>query len=148
MKNIIPAAGFAIMLLVSCNGSSNDDAEIKQLREEAIAVHDEIMPQISTFDRNTVTIDSLLAHLPELKETQANLDTAQTRSELTALKSKLENATDAMMEWMTEFDTDPQDKTAEEIKAYYKNETDKVQQLKQVFDEVATESADQLAPFQ
>src|SRR5690606_491180 len=106
-----PAAGFAILLLASCNSSNNDDTEIKQLREEAIAVHDEIMPQISTFDRNSVKVDSLLTHLPQLKETHVDLDTAQTRAELTALKSKLENATDAMMEWMTDFDTDPQDKT-------------------------------------
>ncbi|WP_353183057.1 transposase [Parapedobacter lycopersici] len=144
----IPTAGFALLLFAACNGGSNDDAEIKQLRDQAIAVHDEIMPQISTFDRNTVRIDSLLDHLPQLKQTHANLDTAQARTELTALKGKLENATDSMMEWMTDFDTDPQNKTATEIKTYYEQEIDKVTQLKQVFEEVAKESADQLAPFQ
>ena len=148
MKKMIPMVGFAALLFAACNNSSNGDSEIKQLQEEAIAVHDEIMPHISTFDRNTVRIDSLLTHLAELKETHADLDTAQTRAELTELKGKLENATNAMMDWMTAFDTDPQDKTNEEIKAYYESEINNVQQLKQVFDEVAGESAEKLAPFQ
>lgn len=138
----------AAMVIAACNNGNNDAVEIEQLREEAIAIHDEIMPQISAFDRNTVKVDSLLANLPQLKTTQPDLDTAQVHTELTALKDNLEKATDSMTTWMMEFDTDPQDKTAAEIKAYYENEVDKVQELKLLFDDVAKESTDKLAPFQ
>lgn len=148
MKKTIPISSLALALLAACNSGNNTDAEINQLREEAIAVHDEIMPQISIFDRNALKIDSLLSNMPQVKATHADVDTAQARVELTALKDRLEQATDAMMEWMSGFDVDPQDKTAAAAKAYYESEVDKVQKLKQVFDEVAKESADKLAPFQ
>ncbi|WP_353197173.1 transposase, partial [Parapedobacter defluvii] len=117
------------------------------LREEAIAVHDEIMPQISAFDRNTVKIDSILANLPQLKEAQPEIDTAQTRTDLSGLKNRLELATDSMMNWMTAFDVDPQDKSTDEIKAYYAEEVEKVKAMKQFFDEVSKEATDKLAKF-
>lgn len=145
-KTIFPAAAF-LLLLSACNGGSGDAGEIDRLREEAIAIHDEIMPQISAFDRNTVKIDSLLSSLPQLKAANPDIDTAQTRTELTGLKDRLEEATNAMMDWMTEFDVDPQDKTAAEIKTYYEKEVDKVTDMKQLFDDVAKESAEKLAQF-
>ena len=147
MKKIMFMASVATLLLSACNGGDNDANEVERLRQEAIDVHDEIMPQISIFDRNTVKIDSLLAHLPELKAANADLDTAQTRVELTTLKGRLEQATDAMMEWMTEFDVDPEDKSIAEAKEYYEEEIQKVKDMKQLFEAVSKESTDKLAQF-
>ncbi len=147
MKKLLLLAGVAAFLASACNGGSNDANEVDRLRQEAIDVHDEIMPQISIFDRNTVKIDSLLANLSDLKTANADLDTIQTRAELTALKGKLEQATDAMMEWMTAFDVDPQDKSTEEIKEYYEGEVKRVKEMKTLFDEVSKESTDKLAQF-
>jgi|SRR5690606_9465365 hypothetical protein len=147
MKNLMLSAITSGFLFASCGGGANEAAEIEQLREEAIAVHDEIMPQISVFDRNTLKIDSLLTNLPALKASNPALDTAQTRVELTALKGRLEEATDAMMDWMTDFDVDPQGKQASETKTYYEEEVRKVKEMKQLFDEVSKESADKLAKF-
>lgn len=147
MKKLMLHLGTAASLMFACNGGSQEAAEIEQLRNEAIAVHDEIMPEVSAFDRNTVRIDSLLASLPQLKAAYPDLDTTQTRTELTALKTRLEQATDAMMEWMTNFDVAPQDKSNAEIKAYYEEEVEKVKDLRQLFEEVAKESTDKLAQF-
>ena len=147
MKKIIFPTAAALVLLAACGGGGSDTAEIDQLRDEAIAVHDEIMPQISAFDRNTVKIDSLLAALPELKAENPDLDTAQVRADLSGLKDNLESATNAMMDWMTGFDVDPQDKSTAEIKAYYEEEVAKVKEMKVLFDEAAKESAEKLAQF-
>ena len=147
MKKTMLLAAASLLIFSACNSGGNDTAEIDRLREEAIAIHDEIMPQISAFDRNTVKIDSLLANLPALKTANPDIDTAQTRSELTGLKGRLEAATDAMMEWMTEFDVDPQDQSTAEIKAYYEGEVEKVKAMKKQFDEVTKESTDKLAQF-
>lgn len=147
MKKITILASAVLLFFCACNNGGSDDAEIERLREEAIAVHDEIMPQISAFDRNTVKIDSLLANLPQLKEAYPDLDTTLTRTELTGLKSQLEQATDAMMDWMTDFDVDPQDKSTAEIKAYYEAEVEKVKDMKLVFEEASKASADKLAQF-
>lgn len=137
-------AGLAF--LAACSGN-NETSEIDRLRNEAIAVHDEIMPQISAFDRNTVKIDSILAHLSQLKDANPELDTTQTRTELTVLKQRLEEAADAMMTWMTEFEVSPEDKSADEVKAYYENEVRRVKELKQLFEEVSKESSEKLVQF-
>lgn len=147
MKKTILCLGAGMLVLAACNNGGNEASEIDQLRQEAIAVHDEIMPQVSAFDRNTVKIDSLLASLPQLKEAYPDIDTAQTRTELTVLKNRLEQATDAMMDWMTEFDMDPQDKSAAETKEYYEGEVKKVKEMQQLFQEVSKESTDKLAQF-
>ena len=145
-KTIFPIAA-ALTVFAACSGGSNETAEIDRLREEAIAIHDEIMPQISAFDRNTVKIDSLLSSLSSLKAENPDLDTVAIRTDLTTLKGNLEEATNGMMDWMTGFDVDPQDKDVAEIKAYYEKEVERVKGLKEHFDEVAKESADKLAQF-
>ena len=147
MKKIIFPAAAAFLLLAACNSGGSDTAEIDRLRDEAIAIHDEIMPQISAFDRNTVKIDSLLSSLPELKATNPDIDTAQVRTDLSGLKDRLDEATNAMMEWMTNFEVDPQDKSAAEIKTYYEQEVEKVKDMKVLFDDAAKESAEKLAQF-
>ena len=147
MKHTLSLISSGLLLLAACGNGDQEAGEINRLREEAIAVHDEIMPQISAFDRNTVKIDSILASLPQLLEAQPGLDTSQTRSDLSGLKDRLTMATDSMMNWMTTFDVDPQDKTTEEIKAYYEGEIEKVNEMKQLFDEVSKEATDKLAKF-
>lgn len=143
---MFPAAA-AFLLLAACNSGNSDTAEIDRLRDEAIAIHDEIMPQISAFDRNTVKIDSLLSTLPELKAENPDIDTAQVRTDLSGLKVRLEEATNSMMDWMTGFDVDPQDKSVGEIKTYYEQEVEKVKDMKVLFEDAARESAEKLAQF-
>ncbi|GGG93300.1 hypothetical protein GCM10007415_30200 [Parapedobacter pyrenivorans] len=147
MKKIIFLASATLLLFAACNNDGNDASEIERLREEAIAIHDEIMPQISAFDRNTVKIDSLLLNLPQLKEAYPDMDTTQTRADLSGLKSQLEQATNSMMDWMTEFEVDPQDKSTAEIKAYYEEEVEKVKDMKQLFEAASKSSTDKLAQF-
>lgn len=147
MKHTLLVISTGLLLMAACNNGSNETGEIDRLREEAIAVHDEIMPQISAFDRNSVKIDSILANLPQLQQTQPDIDTAQTRADLIGLKSRLELATDSMMDWMTAFEVDPQDKSAAEIKAYYEEEIEKVNEMKQLFDEVSKEATEKLAKY-
>jgi len=147
MKHTSLLISIGLLLMAACSNSSDEASEIDRLREEAIGVHDEIMPQISAFDRNTVKIDSILANLPQLQQAHPDIDTAQTRTELTGLKNRLEQATDSMMDWMTAFDVDPQDKPAPEIKTYYEGEVEKVKEMKQLFDEVSKEATDKLAKY-
>lgn len=113
------------MTFVACQQKSAKDAvEPQKLVEEAIRIHDEIMPQIAHFDRTTVTIDSLLL---------TNIDEQQ-KTDLTTLKSNLENATDNMMTWMKEYNSDSTDV------AYQKAEIEKVKTMKKQFDDVSLES--------
>lgn len=136
----------AVFFLSACSGS-NDTAEIDRIKNETIAVHDEIMPQISSFDRQVIKIDSVMISMEDMIAQNPSLDTAQIREDLAALKGKLEGATDSMMEWMMEFEVEHEGKSNDEIKAYYEAELTKVTQMKTVFDQVSKESADLLSSY-
>ena len=146
MKNFVflgLAAG-----LMSCTSSPSIDEEIVNLRTETIAVHDEIMPQISDFDRKGIQIDELLTKLDSLKKLQVDLDTSALHVELRHVKGRLEGATDAMNQWMIDFNADSISQTKEDVRQYYQNELEKVQAMKRTFEEVTKESTDKLARFQ
>lgn len=142
MKKTILAAIIALATLNSCQQQSNNDAsQLKNLSEEAIQVHDEIMPQIAHFDRATLKIDSILENLGSIAKKDNTLDTAIVKSELETLKQNLESATDNMMTWMRDYAPDSTDV------AYQKAEIKKVKAMKKQFEDVSLESNTKLGKF-
>lgn len=124
------------VLSSACQNSQSDDS-YKAISKDAIAVHDEIMPQVSVFDKAGLRVDSLLNDMPNLLETHPEVDTAMLSLELGYLKSDLEKATSDMMTWMREYNLDSADadyqeqelKKITELKEFYESVTDKKQEL-------------------
>jgi hypothetical protein len=142
MKKIILAAVVGFATLSSCQQQSTKDSTQHQaLSEEAIKIHDEIMPQISSFDRATLKIDSILENLASLAQKDNSLDTAVVKSDLETLKTNLEDATDNMMTWMRDYAPDSTDV------AYQKSEIEKVKVMKKQFEDVSLESNTKLGKF-
>ena len=142
MKKIILAAVVGFATLSSCQQQSTKDSTQHQaLSEEAIKIHDEIMPQISSFDRATLKIDSILENLASLAQKDNSLDTAVVKSDLETLKTNLEDATDNMMTWMRDYAPDSTDVT------YQKSEIEKVKIMKKQFEDVSLESNTKLGKF-
>ncbi|MBE8714632.1 transposase [Sphingobacterium hungaricum] len=139
MKKIYLVPVLLAGVLVSCQNKK--EAEDKKLADQAIAIHDEIMPQISSFDKATIEIDSILLNLNAIKVANPELDTTTTRTELTSLKVNLEAATDNMMIWMKDYSLDSTDV------AYQQAEVDNVTAMKKQFDDVSKESETKLSPF-
>ena len=111
MKKNFIAIAFGVFILTSCQQQATKDAvKPQQLSQEAIQIHDEIMPQIAHFDRTTVKIDSILAVTTD----------EQVKSDLTTLKANLEAATDNMMTWMKDYVSDSTDV------AYQQSEVEKM----------------------
>lgn len=125
----------------ACQNTNNKNEEAETLAKKAIEIHDEIMPQISAFDKHDILVDSLLTNLPALKSKDATLDTAAAREEFQALKGDLESATDKMMIWMKEYTMDSTDV------AYQQAEIDRISALKTEFEQVEYEAQRLLAPF-
>ncbi|WP_409150396.1 transposase [Sphingobacterium sp. BS-2] len=138
-KLILLSAAFSIAF-VSCQNKQVENKDQK-LSEQAIAIHDEIMPQISQFDKSTIKIDSIISNLAAIKEEKADLDTAKTRVDLTNLKDSIEDATDHMMTWMKDYDATNEDE------AYQQKEVDKISAMKKQFDRVAEQIKTSLAAF-
>lgn len=130
-----------LLLAGACQNANNKNEEAETLAKKAIEIHDEIMPQISTFDKHDILVDSLLSNLSALKAKDATLDTAETRQEFQTLKGDLESATDKMMVWMKEYTMDSTDV------AYQQAEIDRISALKTEFEQVEYEAQRLLAPF-
>ena len=133
-------------VVTSCGSSSND--ENKNLQDSVIAVHDEIMPLMGGFTRNSIKIDSILMNLPEIKMQNPEIDTNQTRIDLLSLKENLDSSTESMNDWMHGFEVDHAGKTKEEVKNYLENELLKINEVKRKFETVSEESHTKLKAFQ
>src|SRR5690606_6849637 len=121
MKKLFYTGSLSLLLIaVACQSPATKEAvKGQQLAQEAIALHDDIMPHIASFDQATVKIDSILR------------DTTVTHEELIGLKQDLEQATDNMMTWMHEYAAHSTDV------AYQQAEVDKVKAMKKQFEDVA-----------
>lgn len=140
MKKLILLSAAFSFAFVSCQNKQVENKDQK-LSEQAIAIHDEIMPQISQFDKSTIKIDSIISNLAAIKGEKADLDTAKTRVDLTNLKDSIEDATDHMMTWMKDYDATNEDE------AYQQKEVDKISAMKKQFDRVAEQIKTSLAAF-
>ncbi len=122
----------AAVMMTACQNSQNDSngEDAQAISKKAIEVHDEIMPQISKFDKTSVKIDSMLNQLSVIQNTDESVDTAAVRSELTTLKAEIEAATDHMMDWMRNYSVDSADAS------YQKEELERIKVMKKEFDAV------------
>lgn len=142
MNKVFYLLSASAILLASCQQPATKEAvKDQQLSEEAIKIHDEIMPQIAHFDKTTVKIDSILADLGHVLKKDAKADTTVIKSELISLKSNLEAATDNMMTWMKEYTPDSTDV------AYQQAEIEKIKAMKKQFEDVSLESNKKLGKF-
>lgn len=135
-KTFLWAVSFSLtaVMMTACQNNENktteDNSDPKALSAQAIEVHDEIMPQISKFDKTSVKIDSILNGLSASKDQDAELDTAAIRTELVSLKGDIESATDDMMDWMRNYRLDSLDAT------YQQSEVERIQAMRAEFDKV------------
>ena len=142
MKQLfVGAVACTATLLTACQGNNTQNEEAKKYASEAIALHDEIMPQISVFAKHDILVDSLLQNLAALKSADAELDTAEVHQKLQSLKTKLESANDKMMDWMNEYTPDSIDAS------YQQAEAGRLSALKTEFDQVKYEAESLLAPY-
>ncbi|MEM7550350.1 MAG: hypothetical protein AAF363_11775 [Bacteroidota bacterium] len=110
MKNLLII--IAALVLVSCADSKKETE--KKLRDEVIAIHDSIMPEMRT-------IRDLQKEL-EVKIQELDSSSVAQLEELESKSEKLESAGDEMMKWMRDYEDDFEDKTPEEIIEYLKKQ--------------------------
>lgn len=132
-------------LFMACGEQKEAGNDLNAMKDETMAIHDEIMPQVSAFDRQSLKIDSLLAAMPSVLEKNPTIDTTALKSDLAQLKARLEGATNQMMEWMMKYELDPDGMTEEEKKAYFTSELEKVRNMRELFAEVNKEAAEKLS---
>jgi len=107
MKILVPIVILAI--LVSCK-PHNDNKEGQKILDEVMAIHDEVMPEIST-------IHKLKVKLRKLKDDSR---------EVYVLIADLENSDEGMMSWMANFKSDKYADDNEQI-LYLRSEKAKIE---------------------
>jgi len=110
-----------ISLLFSC-GTENDENEV--LKEQVIAIHDEVMPEIG----NLKSQQSKLVEKANALENEA--DESSYREELNKAAQSCESAYDNMFVWMRQFESEYDDMSEEETRAYLQEQLQMVEKVK------------------
>ncbi len=135
---------FLLTSLFATSCTSSNSHENINLQDSVIAVHDEIMPLMGDFARNSIKIDSILMNLSKIKIQNPEIDTSQTRLDLLELKKNLDSSTESMNDWMHEFEVAHDGKTDEEVRNYLEKELLKINEVKRKFKSTLEESQTKL----
>jgi len=144
MKHILLSALSLLLFITACNTKDNST---KQLQDEVIAIHDEVMPMMATFAHTSIKIDSILNNWETIKLENPAIDTAEQKAKLINLKNEIEASTDAMNDWMHELNLDFESMSETEAQEYLQKERLKVQDIDTRFKAVAEESTSVLNIF-
>ena len=128
-------------LFFSCgnNQKSNNEKLEKDLYDEVIGIHDEVMPKMST----------LLSLESQIKEKILGIDSADVVAikEIQILNvqiSELQDADEAMMQWMRNFQVDQEGWSHDSVMSYLENEKKTISLVRDQMLEVIDESEELL----
>lgn len=102
-KHLIAAAGIALLL-----GCTDTKKQEKDLLNQVIDIHDKVMANDEQLMKNKMLLDSLMKQ----NALNINKDSAQVYLKL------VDDADNAMSDWMHKFDAENKDKSHQEIMAY------------------------------
>ena len=127
------------LFLVSSCAQNSADANL-DLQEKVISVHDDVMPLMGEFVRNSIKIDSILNNMDQVLKDDPSADTAQVKIDLLKLKVNLDNAVEGMNDWMHDFEMDNEGQSKEEVRKYLENELITIENVKKKFNDAELES--------
>jgi hypothetical protein len=140
MNRLILFLTLGLLLLLNACGP-NLVEENKKMREQLIAVHDEVMPQMGKLK----SLEKKATQKIEFLSNQEPVDSVQIEK-LKVLAFDLNKAYDGMFVWMRQYDTEDGDKKPIEVKAYLEEQMVMVaevnQEIKDVIERAETELQD------
>lgn len=103
---------FVAAIAVACG---QDKAKIKAMEEEAIALHDEVMPEMGTIIELKGLLKARMAALDTAAVAAIDTTAAPVPTELEILYSALETAEEGMKNWMHSYEAPDYKKSLEEL---------------------------------
>lgn len=107
---------FAVLAAAIIMGCADTKKQEKLLLDSVIAVHDKVMASDEHLMKNKMIIDSLIKH----DSTTINIDSAKVYLKL------VDDADDAMSDWMHNFDAENKGKSHQEIIDYLTDQKKKI----------------------
>lgn len=135
---------FFCLLLWACNSHKNNE---EALQDTIIKLHDQAMPKSGMVMNNKMRLDTLLNQLDSLKKLNPSLDTLAEKQHIKALMTQLENADNAMSDWMNQFNPDNEAKIHKDAMEYLKNEKHKIEAIDTQFSAILDESNQYLSSY-
>ncbi len=125
MKKTFALFALVIAGLAACK---NEKAKEKELLDEVIRIHDEVMGKEDHLMRNKMKMDTILATRP-----LSDKYTIEEKTTISVVRHKLIKADEAMSKWMQNFDAELKNKTHEEKIKYYSEQKEAVKKIDSIF---------------
>jgi len=110
------------MLAIGCQ----QQLSYKQVRDEVMNYHDEVMADHGKILKNQLRLDTLLRDLSSVALSRPGLDTVREKRTITEMRERLQKSEETMNDWMHQFEPDVTGKSNEEAVQYFKNEKAKI----------------------
>ena len=142
--NLFAATG-VILLLQACS----HQPDYKAARDQVINLHDKLMDDDGLAVNDKLKLKSLAtpAALQNLKTAQPQTDTVVEKTHITSMIKHLDSVSNAMSDWMNQFEPDVQGKSDQQAADYFKAEKLKVNRLDSSYKVVLKTSDAYLAKF-
>ncbi|GHB77514.1 viral A-type inclusion protein [Persicitalea jodogahamensis] len=125
MKTILSAALLFIVSLAACNKSAE---QVKEIEEEVMAIHDQVMPKMSDIMSLKKQLSAKMVELDSLQQEGVSSTTlAEQKMKAMELSQELTTADSLMMEWMYQYRGDSAKALpAGDALVYFRLEKDKI----------------------
>ena len=131
----------AILAVTSILFGCESERSYKDVRQQVIEIHNEVMADGETAERYRIMLDSLARiQLPINSKNQLQKDTINQQKKIALLINKLTKADQHMIDWMQRFQPDIEGKTNSEAIKYFEDEKIKIKKLDFEYQEALKES--------
>ncbi len=115
---------FSTLVLAACG---NEEQKMKdQLLEQVMAAHDEVMPKMGDLRRTAKALQTIADSLSALTDQ----DYSARVNELREAAGRIENANDAMMKWMRQYEAPDNEAPIAEVLAYLKEQKEQIEKVR------------------
>ena len=127
---------FVILILAACgkpaehsgdeydSDSSDGDSPNEALYNQAMDVHNEVMPKMEDIYKLKKDLQEQIANTPDM--------VVERKQQLEAIISNLDSANNAMMDWMHKFNPLPDSTDQEKAREYLESEIERVKKVKEL----------------
>jgi hypothetical protein len=129
---------FSLIIAVSCNqnkdhlhgdhGDASNDNPNQALYDEVMGIHDEVMPKMEDLYKLKKGLQTKLDSAKDLA--------ADKKAEIEKTISALDSASNAMMDWMHNFNPIPDSVDKEKAREYLESEMERIKKVKEITLEV------------
>lgn len=126
---------FLLFIGLGITACSGNKARQDALKAEVIKIHDRIMPRTEEIRRAIRDLEGLIAEPDSLHAAFPSADTLAVRRQADSLILALENADNAMSDWMYEFNVDYTGMEHEKVMSYLEDQKKRIKEVEKAYNQ-------------